>query len=128
MAKSARTFLFNSMPFFKALLLSPEYSFSNVIGYFKGAMFSVEALWEPFMACDMATLGYDFQVPIFLFLGRHDYQVPAVLASDYFRKIQAPYKELVWFEESAHGPMSEETKKFADELVKRVLPFADNNS
>jgi proline iminopeptidase len=112
------------MPFLKAIVPAPEYSISNVSNFLKGMMFSVKALWEPFMASNMTTLGYDFHVPVFFFIGRNDYQVPAVLSLDYYRKIQAPYKQFVWFEESAHFPMLEETEKFSKELVNRVLPIA----
>lgn len=105
-------------------IYAPEYSISNIINYKKGLRFSAESLWEQFMGSDMATLGYDFQVPIFFFSGRYDYQVPADLSFDYFGKIQAPYKEFVWFEDSAHNPMMEETEKFTKELTNRVLPFA----
>jgi pimeloyl-ACP methyl ester carboxylesterase len=107
-----------------ALRSAPEYSIFNFINYRKGLLLSVDALWGPFMESDMTTLGYDFQVPVFFFSGRYDYQVPADLAFDYFDKIQAPYKEFVWFEDSAHSPMIEETEKFSKELVKRVLPIA----
>lgn len=108
----------------KAIVSAPEYSISDVGNFMKGIMFSVDALWEPFMASDMETLGYDFHVPVFFFIGRNDYQVPAVLAFGYFQKIRAPYKQFVWFEESAHFPMLEEAEKFAEELVNRVLPIA----
>ena len=34
-------------------------------------------------------------------LGRYDHHVPAVLAAEYFEKIEAPSKRLVWFEQHA---------------------------
>jgi pimeloyl-ACP methyl ester carboxylesterase len=116
------------MPFIKAILSAPEYSISDVINYSEGLTFSIEALWEPFMASNVTSLGYDFQVPVFFFIGRNDYQVPAVLSLDYYQKIQTPYKEFVWFEESAHYPMLEETERFAKELVNRVLPTASKSN
>ena len=62
--------------------------------------------------------------PIFFFIGRHDYNAPFELSYNYFQKIQAPHKEFVWFEKSGHSPMLDETERFTEELVKRVLPFA----
>jgi pimeloyl-ACP methyl ester carboxylesterase len=41
-------------------------------------------------------------VPVYFFLGRHDYTTPFELAEEYFHKLAAPRKELVWFENSAH--------------------------
>ncbi len=112
------------MPFVAAVLSAPEYSISDIVGFLKGMQFSVDALWEPLLECDLATLGFDFQVPVFFFIGRHDYNVPADLSHDYFQKIQAPHKEFVWFENSAHSPMLEESERFAEELVDRILPTA----
>lgn len=110
-----------------AFLSAPEYSIFDLSKYVKAMKFSLRELWSDFMKCDMKTLGYDFDIPIFLFSGRHDYIFPAELSYKYFQKIQAPHKEFVWFEDSAHSPMLEEKDKFTDELVKRVLPMADRN-
>jgi pimeloyl-ACP methyl ester carboxylesterase len=44
--------------------------------------------------------------------GRHDFQVPAVLAARYFERIGEPARRLVWFEESAHNPPFPEPERF----------------
>jgi pimeloyl-ACP methyl ester carboxylesterase len=56
------------------------------------------------------------QVPVYFFLGRHDYNEPSELAAAYLQTLSAPSKELVWFEESAHFPFLEEPAKFATEM------------
>jgi len=61
-------------------------------------------------------------VPIFFLLGRYDWQVPSILAKSYFDGIQAPYKKLIWFEQSGHNPSFEEPGKFDQVLIKEVLP------
>lgn len=66
-----------------------------------------------------------FQIPIYFFLGRHDYVTPSVLASEYFETLEAPSKELVWFESSAHFPFWEEQRKFTSEMLRlseRISP------
>ncbi|HEX9109100.1 MAG TPA: alpha/beta hydrolase, partial [Longimicrobiales bacterium] len=55
-------------------------------------------------------------------LGRHDFEVPAPLAARYFERLDAPRKALVWFENSAHMPNTEEKKKFNALMVETVLP------
>ena len=72
-------------------------------------------------------LGSTFEVPIFFFTGRHDWQTPVSLSDAWFEEINAPHKELIHFEESSHFVMNEEPGKFVVELVNRVLPFAENN-
>ena len=61
-------------------------------------------------------------MPIFFLLGRYDWQVPSILAKSYFDGIQAPYKKLIWFEQSGHNPSFEEPGKFDQVLIKEVLP------
>lgn len=70
-------------------------------------------------------LGDDFEVPIFFFTGRHDWQTPISLSDDWFDKISAPHKELIHFEESSHTVINEEPGKFLVSLVNKVLPFAE---
>ena len=52
----------------------------------------------------------------FFFTGRYDYTDPFTLTEDYYSKIKAPEKRLVWFEQSAHFPFYEEPEKFAQEM------------
>jgi pimeloyl-ACP methyl ester carboxylesterase len=56
------------------------------------------------------------QIPIYFFTGRYDYTDPFELTEQYFSLIQAPHKELVWFENSAHFPFFEEPDRFAEEM------------
>jgi pimeloyl-ACP methyl ester carboxylesterase len=48
----------------------------------------------------------------------------SVLAGTYFDKIAAPYKKIVWFEQSTHNPPFEEPEKFNRVLIDEVLPLA----
>lgn len=38
--------------------------------------------------------------------------------SEYSNKIQAPYKEFIWFEDSAHFPQFEEVDKFTTLMLR----------
>ncbi|HSD11190.1 MAG TPA: alpha/beta hydrolase, partial [Candidatus Binatia bacterium] len=59
-----------------------------------------------------------FDVPVFFFLGRHDFNTPSQLASKYMDRLDAPLKGIVWFEHSAHFPFFEEPGRFHDEMVR----------
>lgn len=62
-----------------------------------------------------------FEVPIYFLLGRNDYDTPSKLAEEYFNAIEAPNKELVWFEKSAHFPFYEEPEKFNKVMKEKIL-------
>ena len=66
----------------------------------------------------------EITVPIFFMEGRHDKEVPAEIAERYFHALRAPVKELIWFEQSAHLPNSEQRDLFTSLMVQKVLPIA----
>ncbi len=43
---------------------------------------------------------------------------------EYFETLEAPHKEFVWFENSAHSPNLEEPDRYQEILIDRVLPIA----
>jgi len=69
-------------------------------------------------------LGAEYEAPIFLFQGAHDWQTPTTLVKPWFETLSAPYKSYVAFEDSAHIVINEEPGKFLVELVTHVRPFA----
>ena len=48
------------------------------------------------------------------------------MTGQYFDRLQAPHKELVWFEHSAHFPFIEEPERFAAELRRVKGPLVPN--
>lgn len=68
--------------------------------------------------------GHDYDVPIFIFQGAHDWQTPTTLVVPWFAELTAPHKDYVSFENSAHMVINEEPGKFLVELVNRVRPYA----
>lgn len=107
------------------LVSTPEYSLMDDYGFIQGMQFSMDVLLPDVAKVDLTKLGLDFQVPIFFFEGRYDPYCRPSLVADYLRTIQAPLKEIVWFENSGHFPFFEERQKYLDELVQRVLPLAE---
>ncbi|MGM0437956.1 MAG: alpha/beta fold hydrolase, partial [Bacillota bacterium] len=59
-------------------------------------------------------------IPVYLCMGKYDYQTPSIIAKEFCAKLRAPRKEFIWFEESAHSTMLEEPDKFLEVLL-RVL-------
>lgn len=110
-----------------AALSTDEANLVDLVAFGRGNRFSLECLWPEFSQLDL-TAKTSFAVPIFFLLGRYDWQVPAVAAAAYFENIQAPCKELVWFEESGHNPPFEESQKFQRVMIDEVLPVAEGGA
>ena len=98
-------------------LRTDEANVIDLVKFGQGNRFSLEHLWNEFREFDADDRLTSFRVPIYFLLGRHDWQVPAVLAARYFERINAPVKRLVWFEQSAHNPPFEEPALFNRTLI-----------
>ena len=68
---------------------------------------------------DFVNQASELEVPVYYMIGRHDYT--ARFIEEYFEVLEAPKKELFWFENSAHGEIWTEADKFHDIMVKKVL-------
>jgi len=110
--------------YFQTPRLSPEYSEADRKAWGKGSEFSVTTLW-PRLADISFTKVTKMDVPLIFLLGRHDYTVPSPVAADWFAKVKAPSKKLVWLEHSAHMPMVEEPGLFFAALLHDVLPLTE---
>jgi pimeloyl-ACP methyl ester carboxylesterase len=99
-------------------LRAPEYTLRDILNVKQGA-----DLVGREMKVDVAPKPLEgevsrLKVPVFFFLGRHDYNTPSRLAAAYLERLDAPLKELVWFEQSAHFPFFEEPGRFHSEMVR----------
>jgi proline iminopeptidase len=103
--------------------LSPDYTHEELRHIYDGNTFA-----ERYLLADLADGDWRvpaLRCPLFLFEGRHDYTANSELAWQWFEKVQAPAKRFVWFENSAHMPMTEEPAKFVVSLVRFVRPIAE---
>jgi pimeloyl-ACP methyl ester carboxylesterase len=108
--------------FLKALWKSREYSLTDKVNFFRGPVNSMRLLWPELLTINFMEQVPKLQVPVYLMIGRHDYETPQPLAEQYFKVLQAPHKELIWFENSAHLPNLEEPDKFNRILIEQILP------
>ena len=107
-------------------LLSPDMSLTDILGILTGSSSApTMALIEDLYDRDFRSeFGYKYDVPMFIFQGEHDWQTPTTLVKPWFAKLEAPHKEYIAFENSAHIVFSEEAGKYLYEMVNRVRPFA----
>jgi len=109
----------------RIMLAGRDLSLVDLYYWVKGNAESLSHFESEMWSIDLPTLGPVFEVPVFFFIGRHDYQTPFALSRAYFETIEAPLKAFVWFEDSAHAPPQTMSPKFLDEMLTRVLPTAD---
>lgn len=81
-----------------------EANLIDLVKFGQGNRFSLTQLEGETSRLNLSDRYRSFGVPVVLLLGRHDWHVPAISAEQYFEKIEAPCKRLVWFEQSAHNP------------------------
>jgi len=104
--------------------LAPEYGDADVESIWVASDFSEEALLPTVLTADFSALTA-LKCPVILFNGRDDYNVSASLAAEWFERLEAPLKKLVWFERSAHDIVNEEPGKVLLSLVQVARPIAE---
>jgi proline iminopeptidase len=107
-----------------AALNTDEANLVDLVKFGQGNRFSLVQLEDEISRLNLSADYRSFQVPVFFLLGRYDRNTSAVLAAQYFEIIDAPYKRLIWFENSAHNPPFEEPEKFNRVLIDQVLPLS----
>jgi pimeloyl-ACP methyl ester carboxylesterase len=108
----------------QAALQTDEANLVDLVKFGQGNRFSLVQLEDEISRLSLSAKYRSFQVPVFFLLGRYDMNTPAALAEQYFETIDAPQKQLIWFEKSAHNPPFEEPEKFNRVLIERVLPLS----
>ncbi|QGQ99085.1 alpha/beta hydrolase [Paenibacillus psychroresistens] len=78
----------------------------------KGNLKSHTYLWDQMLEINFPATLTRFTIPMYYCAGRYDYNTPSELVAKYYEVIEAPRKQLFWFEESAHGINFEEPMKF----------------
>jgi pimeloyl-ACP methyl ester carboxylesterase len=101
------------------LLNAPEISIGGYISALRMSdmKFSCRRMGDELLSVNLLQEIPELSVPVFFFAGRYDYTTPCVLVEQFYNSLHAPYKKLIWFEQSAHMPHMEEPDKFQRELI-----------
>ena len=97
------------------------YTFSEKLKFVQGNAFSLKYLLDCVMQMDLISEVPELQVPVYIFQGKHDYQVSYVVAKEFATALKAPIKGFYTFENSAHSPCFEEAEKMCNILRVDVL-------
>ena len=103
------------------ILKSGEYSPLDLLGYIAGHRRVLEVMWPEVGATDFPATCTRFDVPIYIFDGRLDKNTPSELVEDWYNMIEAPDKDLIWFENSGHNPMNDEPERFKRLLREKLM-------
>lgn len=103
-----------------SMIMFEEYSLLDKIRYFQGFLNTFPLLYPQLQDLNFVTQARSLEVPVYYLIGKHDYTAKYI--GEYFEVLEAPAKELIWFENSAHGEIWTEADKFHDIMVNQVLP------
>ena len=103
------------------MLTAREYSVSDLWGIAKGHKIVLEKMWPECGRTNFNKTATKFEMPFYIFDGRLDQNTPSSLVEDWYNKIEAPDKCLIWFENSGHNPMNDEGDKFKGLLREKLL-------
>lgn len=105
------------------LITSSEYGLVDKVNLFlsRGELETVGVVFPQLWGVDFRKQATRIKVPVYFLIGRHDGTTSPKLTEEYFNLLTAPHKELIWFEHSGHGIWMNESAKFIDVMVNKVL-------
>lgn len=100
-------------------LAAKEYGILDKVNYLRGILQTFNHVYPQLYDVDLRRDYSKLSVPIYFLLGTHDINAPLSLVEDYYKKLDAPSKEIIWFEHSGHNPWINERERFA-EVVQQI--------
>lgn len=107
-------------------IFSSEYGILDSVNYLMGLINTYGVVYPQLYGIDLRNDYNKMEIPVYIFVGRYDINAPTDFVEDYVEKLDAPEKELVWFEHSGHGIPVCEPERFAEETL-RVFGLSKND-
>lgn len=101
-----------------SLLMSSEYNLRDKINYRNSVIQSCRLLNEELYKVNFMEDIKELEIPLYFIAGIDDYTTVFSLVEEFYNQIEAPHKEFIVFENSAHLPQLEEPQKFSDCLIR----------
>jgi pimeloyl-ACP methyl ester carboxylesterase len=102
----------------------PEVSILDAPKVVRGFKWTLDVMWPEVSKLNLVELVPVLRMPVVFFVGRRDHWVPAETSVAFFDALQAPSKQLVWFEHSGHEMFADEPEKFNRAMIELVRPLA----
>jgi len=103
-------------------LAAPEYGLYDKVNWFRGVLDTLGIVYPHLWQVDFRTQATKLEVPVYFLIGRHDINAPVTLTEQYYELLDAPHKQIVWFEHSGHTPWVSESDRFVEAMVETILP------
>lgn len=100
---------------------APEYGLVDKVNWALGLARTFSTVYPQLYEVDFRTQATELNVPVYFIHGRWDANASGKLLEEYYSILEAPHKELIWFEDSAHTPSWDEPQHFVDVMVNTVL-------
>ncbi len=97
-----------------------EYSLLDASRYADAADYVTEVMYDELKVFNLFDLVKKVEIPVYFLHGRYDERVPPELVLQYYEFLDAPAKEFIWFEKSAHLVPYEEPEKFNAFMIDTV--------
>jgi pimeloyl-ACP methyl ester carboxylesterase len=104
------------------MLKQPEYGWLDRAYYLLGLMNTFNVVYPQLQEMDFRLDVTRLELPVTIVLGRHDMNNPSQIPEEYFNLLEAPEKELIYFENSGHGMIWEEANLFHSLLIDKIVP------
>jgi pimeloyl-ACP methyl ester carboxylesterase len=102
-------------------LAAPEYGLYDKVNWARGVLDTLGIVYPQLWDIDFRESAAKLDVPVYFLVGRHDVNAPGSLLEDYYNILEAPHKEIVWFEHSGHTPWVSEADRFVEVMAETVL-------
>lgn len=97
---------------------SPEYGLIDIVNWARGPLDTLGIVYPHLWDVDFREQAPALDVPVYFLTGRHDVNAPPSLVEEYYELLDAPHKEIVWFERSGHSPWVSESEKFVETMAR----------
>jgi pimeloyl-ACP methyl ester carboxylesterase len=91
---------------------SSEYTLLDWIKWIRGYRTSFKRLMPQLLQVNLFEEIQELKVPAYFCVGRYDFYSPFELQEQFYEQLDAPVKDMIWFENSAHAPHLEESSSF----------------
>jgi pimeloyl-ACP methyl ester carboxylesterase len=100
----------------RAMKAYPDYA---AYDWNKGFAFSAAHLEGAVFGADLSHVTH-LGVPVVLMVGRHDWNIPPALSTEWLARLDAPAKQVIWFDSSGHGPLEEQPQAFNKAMIEII--------
>jgi proline iminopeptidase len=96
----------------RELLATPETGWAELLPMFNAIPWTLGHMWQEFQIYNAFERHQSLNVPVHLMLGRQDRVVAPRLAEAWLARLEAPLKELIWYETAGHMVPAEAPEAF----------------